>query len=31
VLEDIKRWKELKHCAVSEWEEKMLQKIYSSI
>lgn len=30
VIEDIKRWKALKHCAVSEWEEKMLETIYSS-
>ena len=30
VLEDVKRWKALKQCAVSEWEEKMLQNIYSS-
>lgn len=30
VIEDIKRWKALKHCAVGEWEEKMLETIYSS-
>lgn len=30
VLEDIRRWKALKKCVVDDWEEKMLQTIYSN-